>query len=116
MNELSTESYQILHDPENHIVRIAGSMQLQSNDTLSVEKQFIQAADAAPDTLFVDLTDLNMINCTGITSLTRFLIHVRDQRLCNVLIRGNQAYDWQRKSLRIFQRIMRDVHFSLTWT
>jgi hypothetical protein len=116
MNEIKTEDYQIIHDQESQIITFSGVLCLGSGAYQPIDDLLSQAAAQKMDRIILDLRDLSLLNSAGINTLTRFLIRVRDQKSGSVMVRGNQAFDWQRKSLRNFQRLMGDMPFDLDWS
>jgi hypothetical protein len=116
MNEISTADYQIFHDQESQSITLSGVLRLGSGNYQPIDDLLSRAATQEMDRLVLDLRNLSLLNSAGINTLVRFLIRVRDKKLCSVMVRGNQAFAWQRKTLRNFQRLMGDIPFDLEWS
>jgi len=115
MNVIKDDDFQIIHNQDDHVVSFAGEICLGSKEYQSIEDLLKQAASLKPETLVLDLRDLRLLNSAGNNTLIRFLIQVKDQELCSILVMGNQGFDWQRKVMRNFQRLMMGSDFSLDW-
>jgi len=115
MNTIKDDAYQIIHQQDDHVVSLSGEICLGSREYQPIEKLLYQAASQQPETLVLDLRNLRILNSAGINTLIRFLVQVKDQELCSILVMGNQAVDWQRKVMRNLQRLMAGSEFSLDW-
>ncbi len=66
----------------------------------------MQAADAKPATLTLDLRELQFLNSSGINTLSQFILQVRKHQASQVVLQGSSQYPWQQKSLVNFQRLL----------
>ena len=64
------------------------------------------AADAHPATLTLDLRTLQFLNSSGINTLAKFVLHVRQFPAMQVVLKGSRHFPWQEKSLKNFQRLL----------
>jgi hypothetical protein len=64
------------------------------------------AADAKPATLTLDLRTLQFLNSSGINTLAKFVLHVRQYNATQVVMKGSHRVPWQGKSLKNFQRLL----------
>lgn len=115
MNEIKTETYQIHHDSDKHVITFSGVLRLQTAAYQPISDLLNQAAALEPGCLTLDLYNLKMLNSAGINTLTKFLIQLRNQKAGQIQVRGNQGVSWQRKSLRNLQRLMSGIDFDLVW-
>ena len=71
------------------------------------------AADAKPATLTLDLRLLQFLNSSGINTLAKFVLHVRQYTATQVVMQGSQQFPWQEKSLKNFQRLLPRLHLEI---
>jgi hypothetical protein len=63
-------------------------------------------ADTDTDAVVLDLTDLEFLNSSGISMLSKFVIKVRHRKTVTMSVRGSRTIPWQGKSLKNLQRLM----------
>jgi hypothetical protein len=71
------------------------------------------AADTKPATLTLDLRMLRFLNSSGINTLSKFVLHVRQYHATQVVMKGSHAFPWQEKSLKNFQRLLPGLHLEI---
>ncbi len=98
--------YQVHYDEANAIVTCQGSFRLHGEEYEPILELLIRAADAMPDTLTLDVRELQFLNSSGINTLAKFILQVRKHKVSQVVIQGSNQYPWQGKSLKNFQRLL----------
>ncbi|MCR9141777.1 MAG: hypothetical protein NXI24_05960 [bacterium] len=95
---------------ENNTVRLSGTFRLQGKEhyleIMSLLENAIKSADGA---LTIDLTDLNFLNSSGISSLSIFIIQAREAGHKKIKIIGSDKHSWQAKSLKNFQKLWKNI-------
>jgi hypothetical protein len=105
--EITHEDYQVHYDEANAVVTCHGSFRLHGGDEYQpILDLLITAADAKPETLTLDVRELQFLNSSGINTLSKFILRVRKNQVSQVLIQGSTRYPWQAKSLKNFQRLL----------
>ena len=105
--EIKHENYQVTYNPETATITCSGSFRLRGNDEYAPILQLMnQAADAKPETLILDVREVRFLNSSGINTLSKFVIYVRKNQTCQVIILGSSQSPWQQKSLKNFQRLL----------
>lgn len=105
--DITHDDYQINFDEANGIVTCQGSFRLSGGDEYQpILDLLISAADAKPDTLTLDVRELQFLNSSGINTLSKFVLQVRKHNSSQIVIKGNAAFPWQAKSLKNFQRLL----------
>lgn len=95
---------------ENHTVRLAGTFRLQGKEHyLEIMGLLENAIKMAEDMLTIDLTELNFLNSSGISSLSIFIIQAREAGHKKIKIIGSDKHSWQAKSLRNFQKLWKQI-------
>ena len=105
--EIIHEDYQVEYDKDTGIIMCKGSFRLRGSEEYKPILEILQsAADAVPSLLTLDVRELQFLNSSGITTLSKFIIQVRKQKTSDVVIKGSAKYPWQGKSLKNFQRLL----------
>jgi len=104
--EINTDKYSINYIKGKRIIKMSGTLRLQDKD--EYREIFDLLTKAANETtglpLIVDMKDLIFLNSSGISSLSLFIIKMR-QLDKDISILGNKEVPWQVKSLSNFQRL-----------
>lgn len=99
--------YQVLYDTATATVRCQGAFRLRGTEEYAPILQVLTAAaDAQPATLTLDLRTLQFLNSSGINTLAKFVLHVRQYPAVQVVLQGSHRFPWQEKSLKNFQRLL----------
>ncbi|MDH3603558.1 MAG: hypothetical protein OEU26_28430 [Candidatus Tectomicrobia bacterium] len=105
--EITHEDYAVRYDAETATIVCQGSFRLRGGEEYAPILQLLtQAADAKPEILTLDLRALQFLNSSGINTLSKFVLHVRKLSVSQMVIKGSNAFPWQSKSLRNFQRLL----------
>ena len=104
--DITHADYQVHYDEANAIVTCQGSFRLHGEEYKPILDLMISAADAMPDTLTLDVRELQFLNSSGINTLAKFILQVRKHKVSQVVIQGSSQYPWQGKSLKNFQRLL----------
>jgi hypothetical protein len=112
--EISHKDYRIHYDEANATVTCQGSFRLRgAPEYQAILDLLLQAADAKPETLTLDVSALKFLNSSGINTLSKFILQVRKHQTSAVIIKGSEQYPWQRKSLANFQRLLPTLQLEL---
>jgi hypothetical protein len=105
--DLHGEEYVIRYDASTSTIFFEGSLSLPSiEDFEPVINLLNTALDSAPSKLTLNLCQLEFLNSSGISILSRFVIKVRGQSETALLLKGSESVIWQKRSLRNLQRLM----------
>ena len=105
--EITHDEYQVQYDETSGTITCQGSFRLRGGEEYKpILELLIQAADAKPETLILDVRELRFLNSSGINTLSKFILQVRKNKASQVLIQGSSQYPWQQKSLINFQRLL----------
>ena len=108
------EDYQVHYDAATATVICEGSFRLRGTEEYAPILQVLTAAaDAQPATLTLDLRALRFLNSSGINTLSKFVLHVRQYDATQVVVKGSHHFPWQEKSLRNFQRLLPGLHLEV---
>lgn len=107
MEEIKHDNYHVTYNPENATVTLQGSLRLQGDDEYEPILQLLYTvADAQPERITLDICALRFLNSSGISTLSKFILHVRKLNSSQLLVKGSSTFPWQQKSFRNFQRFL----------
>ncbi|PCJ33398.1 MAG: hypothetical protein COA99_15870 [Moraxellaceae bacterium] len=105
--EITHDDYQVRFDEEISTIICEGSFRLRGTQEYQpILSILLGAVDAKPERLTLDVRELQFLNSSGITMLSKFILQVRKHGASQVLILGSKNYPWQGKSLKNFQRLL----------
>ncbi|MBN1218904.1 MAG: hypothetical protein JXM69_08250 [Anaerolineae bacterium] len=112
--EVKGENYHVIYNPETATVTCQGSIRVHGISEYNHIVQLLSHVVAQkPDTVILDLRELEFLSSSGINILSRFVIKIREQRSSNLIVRAAFEIPWQQKSLRNLQRLMAGLE--LVW-
>ncbi len=104
-----TESYSITYHKTGELIEINGSLKLTSMDHYNDIVDFlIEHTEQSTNGITLDLTGLEMLNSSGIASLSLFIIRAKDSGK-NIHILANKDIHWQAISIDDFVDINSNV-------
>lgn len=105
--EIRTEYYNIWYNAEVKAVIYQGSLRLSGVEESAPIVQLLDDVVAQqPQTLTLNLRELNFLNSSGINMVSKFVIKVRQQKNIQLVVQGSTNIPWQGKSLKNLQRLM----------
>jgi hypothetical protein len=106
MPEINHDDYRISYDPETTIITCTGSFRLRSEEYAPIAALLNEVIDSGPTALTLDVRELQFLNSSGISTLSKFILQLRNNAAQSVVVRGNNAISWQPRSLKNLQRLL----------
>jgi hypothetical protein len=105
--EIKTDDYYIGYDRETATVSCQGSLRLPGMDEYKPIVDFLEeVADMDSPKITLNLQELEFLNSSGISMLSKFVINVRHRKNVELVVQGSNQIPWQGKSLKNLQRLM----------
>jgi hypothetical protein len=115
IEQVQGDEYVAEYDPAGHTVRLRGTVRLQTTDDYApIVALFQRAHDAAAGgPLRLDFRQLQFLNSSGISMVSRFVINARKQDQVVLTVLGNRDIYWQQKSLANLQKLWPKVQIEI---
>ena len=112
--EIKTQDYTIEYNEATTTVNCKGSFRLSGMEEYAPIVDLLDSvADAEPPTITLNLRDLEFLNSSGISMLSKFVIKVRQKKNIQMVVQGSKDIPWQGKSLKNLQRLMPSLELQL---
>ncbi|QQE67185.1 hypothetical protein GFS31_38970 [Leptolyngbya sp. BL0902] len=112
--DIQGDEYNVRYDAATSTVFFEGSLSLPGLEDFTPVINLLNAVlDSAPPRLILNLRQLEFLNSSGISILSRFVIKARGQSETTLMLHGSETIIWQKRSLRNLQRLMPSIE--LEW-
>lgn len=112
--EVRGEDYCVTYDPTTATVTCQGSFRLYGVGGYEPIMELLNhVADQKPPCITLNLKELEFLNSSGINTISKFIIRVRNNKASELIIKGNHLVSWQGKSLENLQRLMPTLKIKL---
>lgn len=105
MTAISGESYKVVLE-ENACVAFKGALRLSGTEEYAPILELLKATADDTAAVTIDLRELEFLNSSGITMLSRFVIYVRDRSNITLKFLASATISWHARSLTNLQRLM----------
>ena len=112
--EIVHADYEVQYDEASSTVTCKGSFRLHGEEYTPVLDLLLKAADAVPAMLTLDVRELQFLNSSGINTLSKFILRVRNHKVSQVVVQGSARFPWQEKSLINLQRLLPALKLEIT--
>jgi len=114
IEEIKTDDYRIWYDPETKRVICQGSLRLSGMEEYAPIVELLNAVlERDKPYIILNLQQLEFLNSSGISMLSKFVINVRQKGDIEMSIQGSQTIPWQGKSLKNLLRLMPSLKLEL---
>lgn len=114
MTNINGEGYEISYDPESITIFCKGTLRLYGSEGYAEMRNLFQTvADQKPELITLDIQELQFLNSSGINTIAKFVITVRNLEASKMVVRGSSQYSWQKKSLKNLVRLMPSLTLEL---
>lgn len=107
IKKINGEEYTVQYDSATATIVFQGCLSLTGIEDFAPISDLLEATlDNAAPKLILDLRQLEFLNSSGISVLSRFVIKARNQSLTTLIVQGSDNIIWQKRSLKNLQRLM----------
>jgi hypothetical protein len=109
------ESFDIRLEEEHSTVLFKGALRLCGAEDYAPILDMLKETLATPAMpIVLDLRELDFLNSSGITMLSRFVMEARNRPGIDLEVLASEAIPWHARSLRNLQRLMPTLSIRLT--
>lgn len=110
MQEIKGEDYIVKYKPETVTVDFQGELALSGPPEYKPIKDLLyDIVESEPDTITLNLRELEFFNSSGISLLSKFILALRKKKGIELVILGSNDIAWQSKSLKNFQKLLPSI-------
>jgi len=115
MKNISGESFEIRLAEDNSTVFFKGALRLSGMEDYAPILEMLKGTLVDPPVpIVLDLRELDFLNSSGITMLSRFVIEARNRAGINLQFFASESIAWHARSLQNLQRLMPALMISFT--
>ena len=115
MKNIHGESFDVQLEEENSTILFKGALRLCGTEDYAPILDMLKETLTSPAMRIVlDLRELDFLNSSGITMLSRFVMEARDRPGIDLQVLASEAVPWHARSLRNLQRLMPGLSIRLT--
>jgi hypothetical protein len=112
--EVRGEDYRVVYNPTTATISCQGSFRLYGVAGYEPIMELLNhVADQKHALITLDLKELEFLNSSGINTISKFIIRVRNCKVSDLVVKGNRLISWQGKSLENLQRLMPTLKIEL---
>ncbi len=97
--EIRDKEYVVTYDEQTGCLRFSGTLRLMTLDYRPIQELLDQIQRAPPPRLDLDVQALEMLNSSGLNTLSRFILGMRSKPATKVAIHGSRRVVWHAKTL-----------------
>lgn len=112
--EIKSQDYSVEYDPQSVTFRFKGELSLGGpSEYGAIAKLLDDVANEIPPMITLNLKELEFLNSSGISLLSKFAIGVRKKKTIKVLVIGSKNIPWQEKSLANLEKLLPSLKLEL---
>ncbi|MBO9999046.1 MAG: hypothetical protein J7641_08580 [Cyanobacteria bacterium SID2] len=112
--EVIKDDYQVRYESETATLNFKGLLrESKIADYQPIQQLLDDVTALEPSTITMNLHQLEFLNSSGMTILSRFVIGLRKKKTIQLVVRGSDKIPWQKKSLGNWQRLMPSLTLDL---
>jgi len=109
--EIKGEQYIVTYDKEKETIAFQGIFRLLDMKAYDPIIKLLQTvAERHPPLIYLDLKELSFLNSSGFHVISKFVIHIRDLKKSQLIIKGANDLPWK-NSLINLKRLMPEIIF-----
>ncbi len=115
MKNIHGESFDIRLEEESSTILFKGALRLCGTEDYAPILDMLKETLTDPAMpIVLDLRELDFLNSSGITMLSRFVMEARDRPGIDVQVLASESVPWHARSLKNLQRLMPGLSIRLS--
>lgn len=105
--QIKTDDYKIWYEDATATLYFQGLLRESGiADYKPIEQLLEEVIAHEPVTITMNIQELEFLNSSGTSILSRFVIYVRKKNTIGLVVKGSKRIPWQENILRNWQRLM----------
>ncbi len=114
IQEIKAEDYIVSLNEQNNTVQFSGELALSNPSQYDpINALLNEVAHQDLEVLTLDLRNLDFVNSSGISMLSKFVLGMRKKKGTQVVVLGSDDIPWQSKSLRNLEKLLPGLKLEL---
>lgn len=107
IEEIKGTDFSVQYDPNSTTVDFSGLLSLDGGKEYApISNLLNKIADKEPEQMTLNLKQLEFLNSSGISMLSKFVLGLRKKKETQLVILGSEKIPWQSKSLKNLQKFL----------
>ncbi len=112
--KIEGEDYAVQYDAATATVKFQGELALRGpKEYVPISDLLNDVADSGSEVITIDLRELNFLNSSGISMLSKFVLNLRKRKEIQLVILGSNGVPWQGKSLKNLQKFLPSIRLEI---
>ena len=112
--EIKDQDYKVQYDPQSKTVNFVGLLSLRGPKEYGLIADLLnEIAGEQPEEITLNLRELEFLNSSGISMLSKFVLRLRKKKKTQLVILGSNKMPWQGKSLKNLQKFLPTLRLQL---
>jgi hypothetical protein len=114
MQEITGEDYSVKYNPDSITFYFQGELSLGGPSEYAPIAELLNTTlAAAPPAITLNLEQLEFLNSSGISLLSKFVINARKQKTTQITVKGSKGIPWQEKSLKNLTKLLPNLQLEI---
>ncbi len=103
------DKHSVTYDPDTATISCSGFLDLRGKDgykNIASLLDMVVSQTPVPETIILDIRELEFLNSSGITTLGGFVIKLRNKGGIRLIVKCSEEYSWQAKSIKGLSKLM----------
>jgi hypothetical protein len=105
--EIAGENYRVEYHPDTATINFQGVLRLAGlTEYKPIDNLLTEVAATNPERMTLNFEELEFLNSSGFSVLSKFALAMRKQKVTEVILIGSENITWQAKSFKNLKRLL----------
>ncbi len=103
------DKHSVTYNPDTATITCSGFLDLRGKDgykNIAGLLNMVVGQTPMPETIILDIRELEFLNSSGITTLGGFMIKMRNKGDVRLVVKCSEEHSWQAKSIKGLSKLM----------
>ena len=111
--EIKDKDYRIWYEEDNQTVFFEGKLRLASAEYRPIRDLLNAVLETEPTRVCIHIRDLAYLNSSGLTTLFRFVVSIRNKGSIDLAVRASKSVLWHSKAIANIERFFPAAEFDI---